>query len=107
MATFLQQNTLKHTIISLYHVLIVHKKVKKFWEKSTAVQILWQKFGGGGKYTIHPPSAPGIGLKRHTFNIKHYLHKSYLHKKFILAYIQITKLLKKTISRSLLKKSIL
>ena len=38
---------------------------------------------------------PGIGLKRHTFNIKHYLHKSYLHKRFILAYIRITKLLKK------------
>ena len=42
-----------------------------------------------------PSPSPGIGLKRHTFNIKHYLHKSYLHKRFILAYIRITKLLKK------------
>ena len=41
------------------------------------------------------PHSPGIGLKRHTLNIKHYLHKSYLHKKFILAYIRIMKLLKK------------
>ena len=38
----------------------------------------------------------GIGLKRHTFNIKHYLHKSYLRKRFILAYNRITKLLKKS-----------
>ena len=38
--------------------------------------------------TPHP--YPGIGLKRHTFNIKQYLHK-----KFVLAYIRITKLLKK------------
>ena len=42
-----------------------------------------------------PPPPLQIRLKRHTFNIKHYLHKSYLHKRFILAYIQITKLLKK------------
>ena len=36
-----------------------------FREKSTAVRILWHKFGGEGKYT--PPSTaplpPGIGLK--------------------------------------------
>ena len=41
---------------------------------------------------------PGIELKRNTFNIKHYLHKTYLHKKFILAilaYIRIMTLLKK------------
>ena len=69
-------------------------KVKKFWEKSIALRILWQKFRGGGIYTSCP-AIPGIGLKRHTFNIKHYLRKSYLHKKFILAYIRITKLLKK------------
>ena len=45
----------------------------------------------------HPPcqSPPGIGLKRYTFNSKHYLNESYLHKRFILAYIRITKLLKK------------
>ena len=46
-----------------------------------------------GEVNIPPP--PGIGLKRHTLSIKHYLHKSYLHKRFILAYIRITKLLKK------------
>ena len=34
-----------------------------------------QKFGGRGNYTRSV-----IGLKRHSFNIKHYLHKSYLHK---------------------------
>ena len=45
----------------------------------------------------HPPCPPppGIGLKLHTFNIKHYLNESYLHKRFILAYIRIKKLLKK------------
>ena len=42
---------------------------------------------------LTPP--PGIGLKQHTFNIKHYLHEGHLHKRFILAYIRITKLLKK------------
>ena len=36
-----------------------------------------------------------ISLKRHTFNIKYYLRKSYLYKRFILAYIRVTKLLKK------------
>ena len=36
-----------------------------------------------------------ISLKRHTFSIKHYSHKRYLLIRFILAYIRITKLLKK------------
>ena len=44
---------------------------------------------------LNIPPSPGIELKRHTFSIKHYLHKSYPHKRFILAYIRITKLLKK------------
>ena len=35
-----------------------------------------------------------ICLKRHTFSIEH-LHKSYLHRRFVLTYIWITKLLKK------------
>ena len=76
-------------------------KFKKFWEKFIAVWILWQKFGGGEAnippehppHTFHP--SPGIGLKWHTFNIRHYLHRSYLHKKFVFAYIGITKLVKK------------
>ena len=37
----------------------------------------------------------GIGLKRHAFNIKYYLHESHLHKRSISTYIRITKLLKK------------
>ena len=36
-----------------------------------------------------------ISLKRHTSSIKCYLFKNYLHKKFILTYIWITKLMKK------------
>ena len=64
-----------------------------------------------GKVNIPPaprPSPHGIGLKRHTFNINHYLHKGYLRKNFILAYIRMTKLLKKkTISISLLKNLVL
>ena len=36
-----------------------------------------------------------ISLKRHTFNFKHYVHKTYLHKRFILVYIQIKKKQKK------------
>ena len=61
----------------------------------------------GSYNSCPPPLLRDIGLNRHTFNINHYLHKRYLHKKFILAYIRITKLLKKTISRSLLKKLVL
>ena len=34
-----------------------------------------------------------ISLKHYIFNIKHYLRKSYLHKKFFLTYIQTAKLL--------------
>ena len=30
-----------------------------------------------------------VSLKQHGFNIKHYMHKTYLHKIFILVYIQI------------------
>ena len=33
-----------------------------------------------------------VSLKQHSFNIKHYMHKTYLHKIFILVYIQIKKL---------------
>ena len=58
---------------------------------------------GEGKYTSCSPSFPGIGLKRHTFNIKHYLHKRYLRKKFILAYIRMTKLLKKNYFNKLIE----
>ena len=36
-----------------------------------------------------------ISLKRHTFNFKHYVHKTYLRKRFILVYIRITKNKKK------------
>ena len=88
-------------------------KVKKLWEKSIEKSTSWQTIGegGGGKYTScpspYPPHSPGIALKRHTFNKKHYLHKIYLHRMFILAYIRITKLLKKTISRSLLNNLVL
>ena len=47
-----------------------------------------------------------IFLKQHTFNFKHYLHKTCFHRRFILFYIQITKS-KKNISRRLLKNLIL
>ena len=33
-----------------------------------------------------------ISLKRHSFKVKHYIHKTYLRKMFILVYIPITKL---------------
>ena len=33
-----------------------------------------------------------VSLKQHSFNIKHYMHKTYFHKIFILVYIQIKKL---------------
>ena len=46
-----------------------------------------------------------ISLKRHTFNIKHYTHKIYLHKRFILVYRRKTK--KQNISKSLLRNLIL
>ena len=36
-----------------------------------------------------------ISLKRHTFNFKHYVHKTCLHKRFILVQIKITKNKKK------------
>ena len=52
-----------------------------FWEKSIAVRILWQKFAGGGyPHPSTPLSLRGLASKWHTFNIEHYLHKSYLHK---------------------------
>ena len=64
-----------------------------------------------GEVNIPAIPFPGIELKRNTVNVKHYLHKNYLHKKFILAiltYIRIMTLpKKKAISRSLLKNLVL
>ena len=53
----------------------------------TLTQERGQSFGGqfyGGHLSVHGRNIKNlIPLKRHTFNIKHYLHKSYLHKSFI------------------------
>ena len=50
-----------------------------------------------------PSPSPGIGLKRHTFNIKHYLHKSYIHKSTLKVHFSLHSnnetTQKKTISR--------
>ena len=35
------------------------------------------------KGEVNIPTPPGIELNQRTFNIKHDLHKSYLHKRFI------------------------
>ena len=56
-----------------------------FREKSTAVRILWHKFGGEGKYT--PPSTAPSPRNR--------VKVTQLHKRFILAYFRTTILLKK------------
>ena len=97
---------------SLYHALIVHKNWKKKSFEKNLLRLGFYVKHLEGKANIppaypHPHPSPGIRLKRHTLNIEHYLHKSYLHKKFVLAYIRISKLLKKTISRSLLKNLVL
>ena len=47
-----------------------------------------------------------ISLKRHTFSIKYYSHKRYLLIRFILAYIRITKLLKKKTKKNYFQKFI-
>ena len=55
------------------------KKLKSF-EKLLRLGFYDKNSEGGGKYTFYPPPfpfpSPVIGLKRHSFSIKHYLHKS-------------------------------
>ena len=82
---------------------IMVKSWKISYEKVYFMDFITKIWWGEGKYTSCTPSFPGIGLKRHTFNIKHYLHKRYLRKKFILAYIRMTKLLKKNYFNKLIE----
>ena len=69
------------------------KVLRKIYTASNFMTKIWK-----GKANI--PPAP---LSRDRVISLHYLHKSYLHKKFILVYIRVTKLLEKNILRSLLK----
>ena len=90
MTTFLQPNTKKHTLNSLYHILIVIKikiqnVLRKIYYTLNFMTKTW-------RWEVHispaRPSSPPfhkIALKQHTFNIKHHLHKGYFYKKFILA----------------------
>ena len=89
---------------SLHHVLIVHKNWKsKRFEKHLLCFGFYDKNSQGevNKYTSSL-LFPGIALKRHTFNIKHYKHKSYLHIKVHFGLHSTNETTQKKYARSLL-----